>query len=72
MKPVFGLLLVGGGLVLMVGLFTGKITFPLGTTTNSTSSSQTSSTSTSSNSSPVPINQVDYTNMPPPTIGTKQ
>lgn len=30
MRPVFGMLLIGGGIVLMVGLFAGKITFPLG------------------------------------------
>lgn len=28
MKPVFGLLLIGGGIMLMYGLFTGKINFP--------------------------------------------
>lgn len=31
MRAVFGMLMIGGGLVLMVGLFTGKIQFPLGT-----------------------------------------
>lgn len=28
MKGPFGLLLIGGGIILLVGLFTGKITFP--------------------------------------------
>lgn len=28
MKGVFGMLLVGGGIVLMYGMFTGRITFP--------------------------------------------
>ena len=28
MKGPFGMLLVGGGIILLVGLFTGKITFP--------------------------------------------
>ena len=28
MKGPFGILLVGGGIILLVGLFTGKITFP--------------------------------------------
>jgi hypothetical protein len=30
MKAAFGLLLIGGGIILLVGLFTGKIQFPLG------------------------------------------
>lgn len=30
MKGPFGLLLIGGGIILLVGLFTGKITFPGG------------------------------------------
>ncbi len=30
MKPIIGLLLIAGGIVLMYGLFTGKIQFPLG------------------------------------------
>lgn len=34
MKAVFGMLLIGGGIVLMVGLFSGKITFPLGGSSN--------------------------------------
>jgi hypothetical protein len=28
MKGVFGILLIGGGVILVYGLFTGKITFP--------------------------------------------
>lgn len=32
MRGVFGLLLVAGGVVLIVGLFTGRIKFPLGAT----------------------------------------
>lgn len=28
MKGPFGMLLVGGGIILLIGLFTGKITFP--------------------------------------------
>lgn len=32
MKGPFGMLLVGGGLILLVGLFTGKISFPGGGT----------------------------------------
>jgi len=28
MKGPFGLLLIGGGIILIIGLFTGKITFP--------------------------------------------
>lgn len=28
MKGPFGLLLIGGGIILIVGIFTGKITFP--------------------------------------------
>ena len=39
MKGVFGILLVGGGVILMVGLFTGKITFPLGSPGSSVTSS---------------------------------
>lgn len=31
MRGVFGILLIGGGIVLMYGLFTGKINFPGGT-----------------------------------------
>ena len=30
MRGVIGLTLAGGGIILLVGLFTGKITFPLG------------------------------------------
>lgn len=30
MRGVFGILLVGGGVILMVGLFSGRIHFPLG------------------------------------------
>jgi hypothetical protein len=30
MQGIFGMLLAGGGVILMVGIFTGKITFPLG------------------------------------------
>lgn len=30
MRGVFGLLLIGGGVILVYGLFTGKITFPGG------------------------------------------
>lgn len=30
MKGPFGILLVGGGIILLIGLFTGKITFPGG------------------------------------------
>lgn len=30
MKAVFGMLMIGGGIILLVGLFTGKIQFPLG------------------------------------------
>jgi hypothetical protein len=30
MKSVFGMLMIGGGIVLLVGLFTNKIQFPLG------------------------------------------
>lgn len=30
MRGVFGVLLIGGGVILMYGLFTGKITFPGG------------------------------------------
>lgn len=30
MRGVFGLLLIGGGIILLVGEFSGKITFPLG------------------------------------------
>ncbi len=36
MKGAFAWLLVGGGVVLMVGLFTGRIQFPLGGGTFST------------------------------------
>lgn len=32
MKGSFAILLIGGGVVLLVGLFTGAIKFPLGTT----------------------------------------
>ena len=39
MKGVFGILLVGGGIILMVGLFTGKISFPLGSPGSSAASS---------------------------------
>jgi len=35
MKGPFGLLLIGGGIILVVGLFTGKITFPGSTATTS-------------------------------------
>lgn len=28
MKGPFGMLLIGGGIILIIGLFTGKITFP--------------------------------------------
>lgn len=34
MRGVFGLLLIGGGVVLVYGLFTGKITFPGGSGLN--------------------------------------
>lgn len=30
MRPIFGMLLIAGGVVLLVGEFTGKIKFPLG------------------------------------------
>lgn len=33
MKGPFGLLLIGGGIILIVGLFTGKITLPGGAAT---------------------------------------
>ena len=42
LKPVFGLLLTGGGVVLLVGLFSGKITFPLGTSSSSSTNSNSS------------------------------
>lgn len=29
MRPIFGMLLIAGGIVLIVGEFTGKIKFPL-------------------------------------------
>jgi hypothetical protein len=29
MRPIFGMLLIGGGLLLIIGEFAGKITFPL-------------------------------------------
>lgn len=32
MKAVIGMTLIGGGAILLIGLFTGKIKFPLGTT----------------------------------------
>lgn len=32
MKAIFGMLLIAGGIVLLVGEFSGKITFPLGST----------------------------------------
>lgn len=32
MKGPFGLLLIGGGIILIIGLFTGKITLPGGAT----------------------------------------
>jgi len=35
MKAVAGMLLIGGGVILMYGLFSGKITFPLGGSTKS-------------------------------------
>lgn len=43
MKGPIGLLLVGGGIILIVGLFTGKITFPnsSSTTPNYTPSQRT-------------------------------
>ena len=31
MRGVFGLLLIGGGILLLIGLVSGRITFPLGT-----------------------------------------
>ena len=40
MKAVAGMLLIGGGVILMYGLFSGKITFPMGST--STTGSTTS------------------------------
>ena len=49
MKGVFGVLLVGGGVILLVGLFTGKITFPLGSP-GSPASSSGSAPGSSSNS----------------------
>jgi hypothetical protein len=30
MKPVFGMLLIAGGVILIVGEFSGRIKFPLG------------------------------------------
>ena len=30
MRGVFGMLLIGGGIILLVGEFSGKIKFPLG------------------------------------------
>ncbi len=30
MRPIFGMLLIAGGIVLIAGEFTGKIKFPLG------------------------------------------
>lgn len=42
MKPVIGLLLIGGGITLLYGLFTGKINFPgFGTAPASSSSANT-------------------------------
>jgi hypothetical protein len=36
MKGVFGMLLIGGGVILMYGMFTGKITFPFAAATPAT------------------------------------
>lgn len=41
MRGVFGMLLIGGGVVLMYGLFTGKITIPFNPSTSSSSTSTT-------------------------------
>lgn len=45
MKGVFGILLVGGGIILMVGLFRGTIPFPLNFP-QAASSAQTTTTTT--------------------------
>lgn len=36
MKPILGMLLIAGGIVLLVGEFSGKIKFPLGSTGGTT------------------------------------
>lgn len=41
MRGVFGMLLIGGGIILMYGLFTGKITFPGSSTTLSPADTKT-------------------------------
>lgn len=41
MRGVFGILLIGGGVILMYGLFTGKITFPNSGTTLSPADAKT-------------------------------
>jgi hypothetical protein len=35
MRPIFGLLLIAGGVILIVGEFSGKIKFPLNFSTKS-------------------------------------
>ena len=73
MKGVFGVLLVGGGVILLVGLFTGKISFPLGSPSSSASSSggtpgsNSSAPSGSSSKKPVPgkPGQVGTAGIPP-------
>lgn len=54
MKGPFGMLLVGGGIILMVGLFTGKITFgqaaPVVTKPNTTAAGIVGATVTGSGS----------------------
>lgn len=48
MRGVFGMLLIGGGVVLMYGLFTGKIAIPFtpgATTTTGATPTPTTSTS---------------------------
>jgi hypothetical protein len=62
MKGPFGLLLIGGGIILIVGLFTGKIQFPGGSTTTA---STTTPTNTGPGGSYQPTgNQVPVNNTP--------
>ncbi len=57
MKGVFGILLVGGGVILVAGLFAGKITFPLGQAAQaSVNSVGNSTTSTTTTQQPQPTN----------------
>ncbi len=44
MRGVFGMLLIGGGIVLLIGEFASKITFPLGSSTATTGATSNGTT----------------------------